>query len=62
MESGETVLLNTLHVSWCGFPNAKMLCSFLGKRKWRLDGCYIERATSGNQESLWRLPLGTPEY
>lgn len=61
VESGEA-LLNTLHVVTTWFFQMQMLFSFLGKGKWRLDGCYIERVTSGNQESLWMFPLGAPEY
>lgn len=35
---------------------------FLGEGKWRLGGCYIERATPAHQESLCRFPLGAPEH
>lgn len=40
----------------------QMLFSFLGKQTWWLNGCTIERETCVNQDSLWRFPLGAPEY
>lgn len=39
-----------------GFPNVKMLCLFLGVISAVIRCCYIERATSKNQESLWGFP------